>query len=141
MQQSREPYFHAERDLDPADRELLAHPDELTIFRLEPDADRSGFHGCRTTKSARVTTASVRKRLFGAVDDSIRESDGRQMICFRPRHGITARRGARTIDLLICFECQRMYVYGDHPRVIPISSGRDDALEAAFEEAGEYEKR
>jgi len=39
------------------------------------------------------------------------EDDGWRAGCFLPRHGITAEVGDNRVDLLICFQCNYVYVY------------------------------
>jgi hypothetical protein len=50
--------------------------------------------------------------LINALAKGIRESDGRVMNCFNPRHGIRLITGSTTNDLLICFECQVIKGWG-----------------------------
>ena len=134
MARSREPYFHVERDLHPDDRELLRRPDSVTLVRVEPQgwSGAGAFHGCQATKQ--VTTSAP--HLFEWVNRSIETSDGSTLMCFTPHHGVSVHRGDTTLELLVCFLCRQMYVYGKHPRLVPISAASEEILEATFRDAG-----
>lgn len=38
--------------------------------------------------------------------------------CFNPRHGISARLGDDTVDLVICFECHETKIYGKNGMLV-----------------------
>jgi len=53
------------------------------------------------------------KRGHGAMPE-FAKSDGNGAKCFDPRHGIRATAKGKTVDLVICFECNWVYVYYDN---------------------------
>jgi hypothetical protein len=102
----------------------LKHADRFILFSLEPYlephsklADKSSrspekFHGFLILGKTEITDKTERKQLLNDLFDCI--PTGRPpwiAMCFNPRHGIRAIRNGENVDLLICFECGRMYVF------------------------------
>jgi len=118
--------------MHPEDAAVLAGADSLVLYRLEPEGAELGpdvFHGFRIAGRTPVSAAS-RGAVAAVVDRMVRESTGTVARCFEPRHGVSARKGDATVDLVICFECYQMYVYSNHPSVIPIEPKVGPALDA-----------
>ncbi|MEJ7732513.1 MAG: hypothetical protein WKG00_25320 [Polyangiaceae bacterium] len=131
-QPAKEPYENFTRSLHPDDAAVLAGADSLVLYKLDPERAQTGpdaFHGFRILGRTPVSATS-RGAVVALVDGMIRDSDGVVAKCFDPRHGISARKGDATVDLVICFECYQMYVYSKHPSLIPIEPKHGPALDA-----------
>lgn len=112
----------------------MARAERWTLYavepRREPERGADLFHGHRIRGQVDVEEGPLRRRLTVALNRGLAENGGwfgprRSGLCFRPRHGIRAVRGGRTIDLLICFECYQVRVL-DGPdrtvgRTLPVS--------------------
>ena len=100
---------------------VLANSDKLYLYSLQaerlPDADlrtMPNFHGYPILGQTRVRATPERADLLGAV----RAGLGKRTLqsCFTPHHGLRAVRGAKTVDLLIGFECEHMEIYDERGR-------------------------
>lgn len=94
------------RDLQDATR--------FELLSIEPDPlkkPKDAFHGWPVLGRTVVADAAVRTRIVTAVQKGIADSDGSVARCFNPRHGIRVQTSERTVDLLICFECQQVQVF------------------------------
>ncbi len=119
----------------------MNEPTSVTVFSLHPGSTvapwyRQRFHGFRILGQVtvegteqKVVTASLKKILNdwnGAVPPCILE----------PRHGVRITRGGRTIDFLICFQCQKMFIFSGGPSHLDRSfTGSADALNAVLRAA------
>ncbi|MDB5293445.1 MAG: hypothetical protein JWL69_4686 [Phycisphaerales bacterium] len=83
------------------------------VFSLRPHPEQPRFHGYEILGRMTVTDAATRQRLNAALQSGVRESDGRMMACFNPRHGIRVTRAGVTTDFAICFECRQIQVWRD----------------------------
>ncbi len=105
---------------------ILESPDTFEILALDPmphelsPSEGEIFHGYRVLGQIELSSAGERRQLLEAIYRGIHESEGMAAACFNPRHGIHAVRAQDTVDLVICFECLSMQVYGP--------SGRDSVL-------------
>jgi hypothetical protein len=126
-------------------REVLEGAVEIELLSIVPssvperhDARSPGnFNGWRVL--GRTTVKGKQGRdLVSAFKESLWEEGGMSPACFNPRHGIRARLGGKTVDLLICFECVKTKVFVDgidDRRYLPHGrapeSGFDAVLKAA----------
>jgi hypothetical protein len=133
---AQEPYEHDAREMEREDRDVLENADVLTVLRLDPESRvADGFHGFAVVNRAEVPAPS-RKAVIDVLSRAISDSDGRMAKCFIPRHGISAKKGDASVDLVICFECSQLYVYGRFPSRIPIGSREGAAMEKLFTDLG-----
>ncbi|MBL8859946.1 MAG: hypothetical protein JNL28_15670 [Planctomycetes bacterium] len=86
-----------------------------TPLALTPGDARAAdqLHGYAITGRARLTDPQRCTEVADLILRAVRESDGRAAACFNPRHGIRAVYEGRTLELVICFECLSMQVFGD----------------------------
>lgn len=133
----KEPYERTARNMEKEDRDVLEHADSLAILTLDPEerSDNSGFHGF-DVKSRADVPPDGRKKVIEVLSRSIAKADGRVAKCFNPRHGISAKKGSATVDLVICFECDQLYLYGQYPARIPITDSEGAAMSSVFKELG-----
>ena len=69
------------------------------------------FHGYLILGQAQVRSAETRTNLLDALYKVMGKGD--PYACFNPRHGIRAVRNKKTVDLVICFECQQIDIYDE----------------------------
>jgi hypothetical protein len=96
--------------------EILDKPDNIELYSLEPEPPdgqkpEKFLHGSFMLGSTVLKDAKVRDGAIAALKAGA--GRGRGAKCFEPRHAIRARRGGKTVDLLVCFECGWIYVYYD----------------------------
>lgn len=134
-----------EREIGAEERAVLAAPDELELFALAPSPapgdpppapDEDSFRGYRVTGRAAAQGEEM-AALVGLVRRGI-NAGGDGAACFLPRHGLRARRGDATVDLVVCYECQRAKVYGAaaEPALVTTASTVEPELSAAFRAHG-----
>lgn len=80
-------------------------------YRPPPDAGPEEFHGFKTLGRAAIADAAEQRRLVELVYQGVGESNDSVASCFNPRHGISAEKGGRSVDLLICYECLSLKVF------------------------------
>ncbi|HYE20506.1 MAG TPA: hypothetical protein VEA69_18810 [Tepidisphaeraceae bacterium] len=81
------------------------------LLSLESYLSRPDFYNHEILGRTVVDDAGVRGRLNAALQAGVRASDGSQMACFTPRHGIRVTRGGVTTDFVNCFECRKVQVW------------------------------
>jgi hypothetical protein len=98
--------------LDKADRFVLLSLDPKATAKQEHKAWDEVFHDYRVRRKLEIRTQETRDQLLGALYKGIADSHGMVAMCFNPRHGIRASMGSENVDLLICFECMSIQIYG-----------------------------
>lgn len=122
-------------------RALLRDSDQMEIYALRSEGEPSEPGETPYLESAIVQRADVpdpdqRQRILDVVASGLKSSN-EAMACFNPHHGIHMVRHDRTIDLVICFECESVHVYidGKQAHVVPIKQDRA-TLDAEFDSLG-----
>lgn len=96
--------------------EILQHADHFELLSLDPrlqsSPENDSFHGYRVLRRVTISDATARKKLISALRQGMRENSG-IAACFNPRHGIHAENNGRQADLVICFECLQVQLFGD----------------------------
>lgn len=60
-------------------------------------------------------------------------------MCFNPRHGIRAKKTDQVLDLVICFECEKLYAYksdGIEHDTVQLKRSAQPILDDVLKEAG-----
>ena len=90
----------------------------LVLFSLSPHReavnppDRQAFQNYPVLGQTTVADEARRRQMADELQRGLENWSGREMAaCFNPRHGIRATDGGRTFELLICFECGRIYYF------------------------------
>ena len=105
----------AERALAP----ILSAADEIIIYSLDPSdvdkirpgvTDRDFFHGFPILGRAIVRRAAEVDRWRRTFIEGFAPCE--RVLCFAPRHGVRIHARQVTVDLVLCFECQKMQVIG-----------------------------
>jgi hypothetical protein len=86
--------------------------DKLTLYSLKPEGKNEGaedFHGYSVLGKTEIDILKYQADVKNAF---IREMAGAYgAACFNPRHALRAEGNGRTIDVVICFECENFVVY------------------------------
>ncbi len=99
---------------------LLESPKVFIFMTLKVDDEayqRKGktndkyFHGYEIL-GKQIINAKVQNKLIQSLYKSIEKERGSQADCFWPRHAVQVIKGKHILDLLICFECGKIYI--DH---------------------------
>ncbi|MEN3369285.1 MAG: hypothetical protein V7609_1428 [Verrucomicrobiota bacterium] len=94
------------------------------------------FHGYRVLGRVKIQKGPQRDQLLQALQQSIANSSGVFVYCFDPRHAIRASVGTRTVDLVICFECQMIKVFPPGSSLANTDATAQPAFDAALKGAG-----
>jgi hypothetical protein len=102
---------------------------QLFLYSLDPSGGHSYavnteqvFHGFTIMGKAEVAT-NDEAALLKSFAQGISESDGKEAMCFNPRHGLRVIIGPSTNDFTICFECLSVMAYGfDIGQEFPITT-------------------
>jgi len=102
-------------NLAPAIEAALSRADRLEVLSLHPSISKTpppdAFHEWSVLGRTEVTDPARARQILAAVSRGIQESNGTKALCFEPRHGIRARSGGATVDLVICFACYQIEAY------------------------------
>ncbi|GEM_PF-5076614 len=114
------------RAFTPAARAILAQPDRVTIYALEPDPSvKKPALGFRDALAARRLNRAEGKTAVDALFATVRDvKDGLTMSCFEPHHGLKVERGRRWVKVWICFTCRQTEIEESGGRPITVGSGR-----------------
>jgi hypothetical protein len=125
----------------PADAEtILDKASELELYSLDPKErdkkPKDGFHGWKVLGKTTLKKKEDREKVVKAIRKGIADSDGSVAGCFNPRHGLKAKAGGKTVELVICYECHSLEVYVDGKRSVVLTArsgqpGLDKVLQAA----------
>ncbi len=108
----------------PEVRAILDAPDEFELLSLVPIsltppkseirkrwAGKELFHYEGVVGKITVKDAKDRQRVVEALYMARKASEPVGVACFIPHHGIRARKGKESVEIVICFTCQRADVY------------------------------
>jgi hypothetical protein len=113
-----------ENILPPESHSFLLTAEKFDLLSLNPkrvEADavsltNEPFHRHQVLGQSPVTDRKMREELVQSLADGIKHNRRIASKCFNPRHGIRARRGTNTLDLVICFECGTLQWYRDQAK-------------------------
>jgi hypothetical protein len=136
-----------EKRIGPEAGAVLSDPDALEILALEPrleplggplPPDADAFHGYLVLGRAGVSDPAERARIIALVGRGIEEADDRVAACFAPRHGLHATLEGRSLDLVICYECLRIRLFGagGDGREVQTANGVEKELSEIFRAHG-----
>ena len=123
----------------------LGTPDTVTLYSLdglrygEVDPSWTGerFHATKVFGKVEVTDADKRRELIAALKSGAEARPKVMIACFWPRHGLRITEGGRTVDVLICFQCQNTKTHqGDSTWDGAFSSRAEPAFDAVLNDAG-----
>jgi hypothetical protein len=112
------PAARAQENKLPADAlDILTKADSFEVFSLDPnvlekDRAKKGLEYYNPIGQGKaVKDVPVRKKLIDSLSKGM-EGKIEEAKCFNPRHAIRATHDGKTVELVICFECQHLYLYG-----------------------------
>lgn len=105
--------------LTDAQRDILKNAESFELLALDPgyDTRKSDRHDDEYFRDFLILGSQLLEKkqeqydVLSALYQGITENDGIAAMCFDPRHGVRAKKGDATVDLVICFECLQIYVY------------------------------
>jgi len=134
------------RKLPSAAKSILEKADEMELMSIDPgnrELDephpKGDYYGWKVIGKTVIDDLNTQKSILSALEKGVEEfGSGTPPACFDPRHAIHATRNGKTVDLLICFECQQILVYLDGQRQDPYvftSSSPESVLDKVLSEA------
>ena len=126
----------AERLLVEGEFELLSIDPTILTDKQRRRLGKKLFHGYRVLGRTKIPKGPQRDQLLGALHEAIANSPLYYVYCFDPRHAIRASLGAQAVDLLICFECERIEVYSPDKSLVATNVTAQPALDAALKHTG-----
>jgi hypothetical protein len=110
--------------LPSAARSILEQANQIELISLDPNRSemgklKNGYYGWKVIGKNVIEHEEIRNSMISAVERAIAQGAPRA-ICFVPRHAIHASTyDGRTVDILICFQCNRVEVYVNSQRQDP----------------------
>ena len=129
----------------PAEVERILAEGEFELLSLDPsiltDKQRRRlrtklFHGYKVLGRADIPKGPARDDLLQPLRNAVANSRGLYVYCWEPRHAIRASVGVRAVDLLICFECERIEVYSPDRLLAATDATAQPSFDAALKRAG-----
>ena len=119
---------------------VLEQADQLELLSLHPrfETHPTGktFHGYRILSRTRIKDAKTRQKLIASLLQGMRENQGTIAACFNPRHGIHATHKGKRADLVICFECLQVQLFGDTTGEFLISRSPQPVFDGVLQSGG-----
>jgi hypothetical protein len=96
-------------------RAILEKAEQFELLSLSPDRPQEqpkvAFHGWKVLGKTTVKDAETRRKLVTAFKKGVAENNGIVAACFNPRHGIRVTADGKTVDFVICFECDQVQAF------------------------------
>jgi hypothetical protein len=124
---------------------VLDSPDRVTLYSIRGDAFRftrkkhpgEEFRGFPVLGRNEINDERKCRALAAALKQGINSAPGDVYACFWPRHALRVTSGGRTIDFLICFECEWVYVYDESSeKRLHVSKGSQPIFDQSLLDAG-----
>jgi hypothetical protein len=93
--------------------QILDKAGEFELYSLKPEkvaSDKNSLRGWKVLGKTVIKKGEAHTKVLTALNNTIGNGGAK---CFDPRHGIRAAHDGKTVELLICFECEWVYVYID----------------------------
>lgn len=91
--------------------ETFGKATEFELYSLDPSKEsKEGFHGWTILGKTSIK-GELAQKVRAAIEKGVSENTGTKGGCFNPRHGIRIVREKKVYDMVICFQCQQIYVY------------------------------
>lgn len=125
-----------ERILAEGEFELLALDPSLLSDKQRRRLGTELFHGYKVLGRVDVPKGPARDHLLRPLRQAAANSRGLYVYCWEPRHAIPASVGVHTVNLLICFECERIEVYSPEKSLAATDATAQASFDAALKRAG-----
>jgi hypothetical protein len=129
------------RVFPPTVTQVLRRAESVEVYSIDPELEygksATSFHGWKYLGKTTVDGKWLRRRITRSVLTANWECHG-GFKCLDPRHGIRVVSGGKTVDLLICFWCSQVEVFGpEQPEgFFPINSRPSALLNRLLSKAG-----
>jgi hypothetical protein len=130
-----DPKTGAPKKLPEAVVKILEGADQLVLASVDP-GDGKNFG--KELGSIVIKDAAQRKQILAALYKSVAEGKGVAK-CFEPRHSISATKDGMTVEMVICFQCDRLHLTvgkQKEPTIVPISGSAEPVLNKILKDAG-----
>lgn len=140
-------------------RALLSGADQMELLSLDPHLRRPAtplrpetgvepvfvieepaigeFHTWPVLGRTTLIDPHARQQVVAAIEKGLADSDGTARQCFYPHHGLHASCQGKTVDLVICYECNQLLVYIDRLETYRLTATTSQpVLNAILKEAG-----
>lgn len=109
------------------------------LYSLEPAerGEKEGFlHGFQILGETRLTGGALSSAVK-EFERAVADWGGAMAACFEPRHALRVVDGTHTYDLVLCYECDQLYVYRDGKHLVSLgASGSPSVLNGLLAAAG-----
>lgn len=90
--------------VDPIDPKMALRPGDIPTDTL---------HGWQVLGKTKITDSAARRSVHEALQRGIKNHDGSVAACFDPHHALRFKKEGKTVEWIICFMCNQIYVYED----------------------------
>jgi hypothetical protein len=116
-------------DFDSSSYDIFKNGEKVVLYSLEPQRKntltvKDSFRDYQVLGQVEVVDANLRSTLKSALIEGMNQN-AIVAKCFNPRHGLRVSWGLKTIDLVICFECNSLEVYS--PKQVSVLSVSNSA--------------
>jgi hypothetical protein len=92
---------------------ILEKAEQIVLLSVDPEKPETvppnDFHGWKVLGKTSITDPEVRRDLMDAFKKGVDDyKPGPIPACFNPRHGIQASYNGKTVDFIICFQCEQL---------------------------------
>jgi len=126
----------------------LDKADHIDVFRLNPRAlpegnkgEKKEFYGYEILSEARIEPKEQRKEVAAFLGRTLHWNELRKAFCFNPRHGLRAISGKKSLDFLICFECNRVRIFDGGEQLAELPMGFTDQKNPIKRFIADHEKK
>jgi hypothetical protein len=115
---------------------VLEAAEVIEIESIDPSVDK-GAGGWKSLGKTLVKDADTRKQVREALYKSAAEGKGLAK-CFEPRHIVRASANGKSVELVICFQCDRIHITRgkDNHDIVAISAAAEPVLNKILKDAG-----
>lgn len=128
---------------------IVEKPDSFVLISLGPDRETQNWAvGITNTPPATpkpemlgrweilgsiaITNRNEQLELMSSLQKSLQLSAGKRYACFDPHHALRMKRGNKSADLIICFQCVAMHENSPQQRILWIDRSQRTNFDAAL---------
>lgn len=128
---------------------IVEKPDSFVLLSLGPDTETQNWAAgitnaspskpkpemlgrCEILGSIAITNRNEQQELISSLQKSLQLSAGKRYACFNPHHALRMKRGDKSADLIICFDCVAMHENSPQQRILWIDRSQRTNFDAAL---------
>lgn len=116
----------------PVAEAIMKEGTRVRLLRFGNGIDSTEFHGRGVVQEVAMEIDAAEEFLKSLLDD-VAASDGRAALCFDPGFGVQVESASGSLDLLLCYECQKLeYRLGEDSDRLEFTGESLRHVEAAF---------